>query len=709
MVRKDDFVVLNGNSIDVLKTLPDKSVQCCVTSPPYYGLRDYGTGTWVGGDPNCPHYRTSKYSENDITGHKAMCEEGQAVGDAIYKSVCPLCGATRVDEQIGIEETPEEYIERLVEVFREVKRVLKDDGTLWVNIGDTYNTNSYHKTKESNGYGKQGTNRGSYENTVDRPTAKCCKPKDLIGIPWLLAFALRNDGWYLRNDIVWCLSSGQYLYAKTQKGVMPITVRDLSRLPIGKFELWDGKEWVKVKRIEKSCFYNQKIRIVLRSGERISCTDGHRWVLADGSEKIASELRVGDILKTCSLPDSGSHSPGFLTNDVLWLLGLYLAEGSKSGDCIQLSLNKDEFKWYDRIDNTVKYLGGTSTYTIDGNMLNVRVYSQVLSATIHQYIGGTSAKNKHLNNICWGLSNNCLKELIHGYFDGDGCADTQCDRIRLGFTRNYYLERDLRVLASRLGATLTLNTSVSKIGDKAYKSFKGEWRWSRSGHFNEKDRAQIVRIETSNSRGFYDIEVDSVSHTFCLASGVLTHNCKKNPMPSPVKDRFTNSHEYIFLFSKSSRYLFNHEAVQEDSICADDRRHGEGRILYSGKRLDGTDDHAQQSFVQITDKRNKRDVWSVSVNSYKEAHFATYPEELILPCILAGSNEGDTVLDPFNGSGTTGICAIRNGRKYTGIDLNKEYIDLSYARFDETFFRKKTITEKTCESGGLRKVDLLGG
>ena len=170
MVQKSDYKFLQGDALSVLKGMPDKSVQCCVTSPPYYGLRDYGTGTWIGGDPNCPHYRTSKYSENDITGHKAMGEQGQAVGDAIYKSVCPLCGATRVDEQIGIEETPEEYIERLVEVFREVKRVLKDDGTLWVNIGDTYNTNSYHKTK----------------------TAKGCKPKDLIGVPWKLAEALKS-------------------------------------------------------------------------------------------------------------------------------------------------------------------------------------------------------------------------------------------------------------------------------------------------------------------------------------------------------------------------------------------------------------------------------------------------------------------------------------------------------------------------------------
>ena len=115
---ENEFKVLQGNCIDVLKTLPDSSVQCCVTSPPYYGLRDYGTAKWVGGDTDCPHYRTSKYSEKCTTGHKHMMEQGEAVGDSIYKTVCPLCGAVRVDEQIGLEDSPEDYVKAIVEVFR---------------------------------------------------------------------------------------------------------------------------------------------------------------------------------------------------------------------------------------------------------------------------------------------------------------------------------------------------------------------------------------------------------------------------------------------------------------------------------------------------------------------------------------------------------------------------------------------------------------
>lgn len=129
--------IIQGDCSEVLKTLPDESVDCCITSPPYYGLRDYGTGKWIGGDPNCPHRRLNKYSAKTSTGHAQNQLIGN-VGDSIYKTVCPICGAIREDKQIGLEETPQEYISKLVDVFHEVKRVLKDDGTLWLNIGDSY-------------------------------------------------------------------------------------------------------------------------------------------------------------------------------------------------------------------------------------------------------------------------------------------------------------------------------------------------------------------------------------------------------------------------------------------------------------------------------------------------------------------------------------------------------------------------------------------
>ena len=644
--------VINGNSLEVLKSLPDNSIDCCVTSPPYYALRDYGC-----------------------------------------------------DGQIGLEETPEKYIESLCDVFSEVRRVLTPQGTLWLNIGDSYNGNKVGNTEVVK------NKKVSESNDFHKKLWGGAKPKDLIGIPWMLAFALRSQGWYLRQDIIWCLSGGAYLWVKSQKGVMPMMIKDLVRLNPKTVQLWNGEKWVNVIGYGESNDNGDKLELVLRSGERIGCTAGHKWVLQDNHEVLAKDLKVGDVLKTCNLPDSNAHTPSFLTKDILWFLGLYLAQGSHSNDTIQIALNANKKDWIGRINSVAISLGGTCTYTIDGNKLNVRVYSQVLFATLHQYIGGKTAKDKHLNNLCWSMPNEWLKELIIGYFDGDGHYDNDNNRIRIGFTRNYYLERDFRVLAARLGAELTIKPSFSRIGEKVFPSFRGEWRWCKSSHFNSKDRAEIMEIRKSRARHFYDISVDSDDHLFSLASGVLTHNCKPNPMPESVTDRCTKSHEYIFLLSKSQKYYFDYESIMEP--CAD-----QSRTNYAcGNRTNGINkDRNDNDFGERSknwkprtkncqydgqkpnsfhlsrensepDKeyyvRNKRDVWTVNTKPCKEAHFATYPFELIKPCILAGCPEDGIVLDPFMGSGTTAIVARSLNRNYLGVELNPEYIKIAHKRLEK--------------------------
>ena len=138
--------IINRDALYALRELPEESVHCCVTSPPYYALRDYG-----------------------------------------------------LDMQIGREDTPEQYIDRLTEVFRELRRVLRSDGTLWLNIADTYcgtGNKGYHADPK-NPKGRNG------QQIARNNRVSGCKQKDLIGIPWLLAFALRADGWYLRSDIIW--------------------------------------------------------------------------------------------------------------------------------------------------------------------------------------------------------------------------------------------------------------------------------------------------------------------------------------------------------------------------------------------------------------------------------------------------------------------------------------------------------------------------
>lgn len=188
-----------GDCRHVLKQLPSNHFHTCVTSPPYWGLRDYGTATWVGGDPNCPHYRTNHQSDKCITGHIYLekSQKSGGIAGSIYKTVCPKCGAMRQDKQLGLEETPQEYVDNLVKVFKEVKRALRDDGTVWLNLGDSYSSGGRTSTTNQ-------TVRGDKDYGVTRPAVcKDIKPKDLIGIPWRVAFALQDDGWYLRQDIIW--------------------------------------------------------------------------------------------------------------------------------------------------------------------------------------------------------------------------------------------------------------------------------------------------------------------------------------------------------------------------------------------------------------------------------------------------------------------------------------------------------------------------
>lgn len=144
--------LMQGDCIKSMRGIKDKTINCCITSPPYFGLRDYG-----------------------------------------------------VDGQIGLEQTPEEYVTKMVDVFREVRRVLRDDGTLWLNIGDSYAGSGKGRNADGTcrAVGKQGTNKGAVVGKLIKTETPNCKPKDLIGIPWMLAFALRADGWYLRQEIIW--------------------------------------------------------------------------------------------------------------------------------------------------------------------------------------------------------------------------------------------------------------------------------------------------------------------------------------------------------------------------------------------------------------------------------------------------------------------------------------------------------------------------
>ena len=351
--------ILIGDVWERLSEIPDATVQTVITSPPYFGLRDYGTATWEGGSPDCDH-RVGRATRGGLTEFQQN-NKGSFGDEAVW--VCPHCGANRIDSQMGLEETPEAYVEAMVALFREVRRVLKDDGTLWLNLGDSYFP---HNGSRGNKTPAGDTLRGRDNGYQPAPkiNAEGLKGKDLIGIPWRVAFALQADGWYLRSDIIW-------------------------------------------------------------------------------------------------------HKP--------------------------------------------------------------------------------------------------------------------------------------------------------------------------------------------------------------------------NPMPESIRDRPTKSHEYLFLLTKSPRYYYDREAIREP---IKETTSGKSGVRRSGNSKTRNKEHwgvphDPQNVVVVYDEikgANKRDVWTINIKPFKGAHFAVMPEALVEPCVLAGSAQGDTVLDPFTGSGTVAVVALRHGRNFIGTELNPEYGEIAYNR-----------------------------
>ncbi|WP_226456148.1 DNA-methyltransferase [Pseudomonas sp. AF03-9] len=376
--------VLIGDCIESMRTLPDKSVQMCVTSPPYYGLRDYG-----------------------------------------------------VDGQIGLEETPAEFIARLVEVFREVHRVLRDDGTAWVNMGDSY-ANGGRSSRDSD---EKLPARGMGFRPKDPDGIK---PKDLMGMPWRLAFALQADGWYLRQDIIW-----------HKPNPMPESTRD-------------------------------------------RCTKAHEYLfLLSKSRRYHYDSDA--IREPANLTGKGS------------------ANGFRGGAYVNGST----------FDNAE---GGKRTST-----------------------GNTVPPN---NGVGWG----------HG-------TDAKA--------------RD----RSRVTVPTGWDTST---GEGAHGAF----------HKNGAERSRRDSFKRDDSK-------------------------REQVIPGQTKG--------------------THRPDREESSWD-------------------------------VETRNKRSVWTVATHAFKEAHFATFPPELIRPCILAGAPRGGVVLDPFGGAGTTAVVAMQEGRKSILCELNPEYAAMAERR-----------------------------
>ena len=191
-----------------------------------YGLRDYGTAEWVGGDPNCEHTVSSGDNDN-LKTYVTRPER-----DGVKRQYCQKCGAVRVDNQIGLEQSPDDYVAAMVQVFREVWRVLRDDGTVWLNLGDSYASvkSRYSSRPHTLAGHARGDDHDMKPDLYHYAKTHNIKDKDLIGIPWRVAFALQADGWWLRQDIIWhkpnpmpesvkdrCTKAHEYIFLLTKQ------------------------------------------------------------------------------------------------------------------------------------------------------------------------------------------------------------------------------------------------------------------------------------------------------------------------------------------------------------------------------------------------------------------------------------------------------------------------------------------------------------
>lgn len=347
-------LIIQGDALTTLKTLPDESAQCCVTSPPYWGLRDYG-----------------------------------------------------VEGQLGLERTPEEYVAKMLEVFREVRRVLRKDGTLWLNLGDSYAGSGQgwgHNGKVYAGP-KQSTNRGTLGRTdfvYSRPpgylsskdSSSGLKPKDLCGIPWRVAFALQADGWYLRSDIIWA-----------KPNPMPESVTDRPT---------KAHEYVFLMSKSERYFYDQdSIR------EPFQGKDERRWAGSyeqDGS--ILHETTNAGIKRTKRYPKTpGQNSREFVDRDPTHLR---YGSGNKERKLAAGEVGQ-------RIND---HLGSSVPWQDNGNGRNLR---SVWTVATVSYPGA------HFATFPYELAERCIKagtkegDTVLDPFSGAGTVGVVCKKLQREF------------------------------------------------------------------------------------------------------------------------------------------------------------------------------------------------------------------------------------------------------------------------------------
>ncbi len=514
--------------------LEDESVDLVVTSPPYFALRSYR-------------------------------DDGK-----------------HFDGQIGSEDTPDEWLDNLDDCMVEWGRVLKPSGSVWINLGDKYanappsgtavggKQRGHHATcpncsKASGRWVFCERHAASKADVPDINLRKFAREKSLMGLPWRFAIRQIDAGWILRAEVVWCLSGGVRLYVRIDGKPRVVMLRDLYRAyQPESVELWNGEKWTQVLGWNETPRPDNPIEFRLRSGEWITSTANHLWPRNDGFLLRADAIQVGDVIQTTRLPDEPYLPNGLHSDDTGWLVGMYLAEGSRSEGVIQFAGHINEADRHARLCRIARDFHGTgNVYQTGENTATCNLSGSVVNGIIDRYVTGRNAKTKHLTMAAWERGNQFLHSLIDGYLEGDGHYDAKNDRWRLGFTRNDYLAADLRTVAARLGASIRLKKTYATGFGERWPSYRGQWRWNPSGHHNTKPDSEVVAIARGRARRFYDIGVADDPHLFALASGVLTHNSKPNGLPESVTDRVRRSHESWFHFTREPRYFSGVDEIRE--------------------------------------------------------------------------------------------------------------------------------------------------
>jgi DNA modification methylase len=539
--------ILQGDCLEVLKTLEPESIDCCITSPPYWGLRDYGTAKWEGGNKKCGHLMLlqttrggSKSTLTSVGAKEAVNANTTETHKQQYKDICPKCGAKRIDSQLGLEKTPEEYVENMVKVFQEVKRVLKKGGVMFLNLGDSYY-----------GSGKGQTNEGS--NDPKQPKLKGMK----------LPLHGRHDGGHDNDD----------------------------------------------------------------KGEQGSQNRGSSSQNQSDEHKDISDHRNPDIL----CPVHGQ-----------------VPEPSE----------KNQVRKQDQNDHLPN-----EDFSQDENHISFAKKGQEHFSSHDDELSFSSQKSKQKQF-------SQQRQVRNRQSDNSSSSQDEADEKNPDIPVSSDKKVCICDIVKRLDASDRRKLG-SVFSEKAYP-------YSTTTNLKPKD---LVGIPW---RVAFALQADG----WYLRQDIIWH--KPNPMPESVTDRCTKSHEYIFLLSKSPKYYFNQitEELVENSdmayrrIIRAGRKYGVKRPYKDNQPLSYENTKADKNATS----KNRRSVWTVTTKPFKESHFATFPEDLIIPMVLAGCPEKGVVLDCFMGAGTTAVVAKKNGRNYLGVELNPEYIKIAEKRIDGVTF-----------------------